>query len=367
MTPLDFDKENEGASSNGLSHADSPVRRLVYAEVGKHLIPEPLQLDRFISNRPKMNLPLQITPRTKRIGKEFGLIDDRVLNFKDENTDICASASTNIAVANLTNTFHLLRKNASSLFASIPPAKPTSVTENLLKRRQCLVVLDSPNIQPHFDAYPISWSRQNLIAVACGKDVYYQNLNTKAVAHLCRNLWSRSSIWCIEWAGSKRETYLASGIEDGYLQIWDATRSATEINSNGGIPKFSGNMVHTYHISEEAKVTTCAWDNDGDVLAVGSKDKRVSLVDVRVEHVVGILGTHKDKVLGMRWSADGNFLASSDYGGNVYIWDWRAGKTLAELSGTHSSRRVHKAPVKVPYSSFLNTYSCIHCLVDFRR
>ncbi|XP_006455751.1 hypothetical protein AGABI2DRAFT_227285 [Agaricus bisporus var. bisporus H97] len=325
MTSLDFDKENEGASSNCLAHADSP-------------------LDRFISNRPKMNLPLQITPRTKRISKEFGLIDDRVLNFKDENADV-SSAPTS-AATNVTNTFHLLRKTASSLFATIPPAKPTSVTENLLKRRQCLVVLDSPNIQPHFDAYPISWSRQNLIAVACGKDVYYQNLNTKAVAHLCRNLWSRSSIWCIEWAGSKRDAYLASGIEDGYLQIWDATRSATETSNNGAMPKFSGNMVHTYHISEEAKVTTCAWANDGDVLAVGSKDKRVSLVDVRVEHVVGIVGTHKDRVLGMRWSADGNFLASSDYGGNVYIWDWRAGKTLAELSSAHSSRRVHRAPVK---------------------
>lgn len=207
-----------------------------------------------------------------------------------------------------------------------------------------------------------------MIAVACGKDVYYQNLNTKAVAHLCRNLWSRSSIWCIEWAGSKRETYLASGIEDGYLQIWDATRSASEINSDGAIPKFSGNMVHTYHISEEAKVTACAWANDGDVLAVGSKDKRVSLVDVRVEHVVGILGTHKDRILGMRWSADSNFLASSDYGGNVYIWDWRAGKTLAELSGTHSSRRVHKAPVKVMCSLFLDAHSCILTVsVDFRR
>lgn len=299
-----------------------------------------------------MNLPLQVTPRTKRISKQFGLVDDRILNFKDENADFSsAQASSSITTSNDLDTLHLLRKNASSLFATTPPVKPTSVIENLLKRRQCLVVLDSPNIQPHFDAYPISWSKQNLIAVSCGRDVYYQNLSTKAVAHLCRSHVSRSSIWAIGWAGKKRETYLASGMEDGYLQIWDATRSATE-NNDGTIARYSGNLVQTYHIAEEAKVTACAWADDGDTLAVGAKDKRVSILDVRVEHVVGIVGVHKDRVLGMSWSVDGNFLASSDCGGNVYIWDRRAGKTLTEMGGAHSSRVVHKAPVKVGCFSF---------------
>ncbi|KAF9450532.1 WD40 repeat-like protein [Macrolepiota fuliginosa MF-IS2] len=327
MTSMEFDKENEGPSTSALSQNDSP-------------------LDRFIPNRPKMNLPLQITPRTKRISKEFGLLDDRILNFKDENADFSnAQSSSSITTTNDIDTLRLLRKSASSLFTEAPPVKPTSVTENLLKKRQCLVVLDSPNIQPHIDAYPISWSKQNLIAVSCGRDVYYQNLNTKVVAHLCRSQVSRSPIWVIEWAGKKRETYLASGMEDGYLQIWDATRSVAE-NSNGTTPRSSGNLVQTYQIAEEARVTACAWAEDGDILAVGARDKKVSILDIRVEHVVGIVGSHKDRVLGMKWSVDGNFLASSDYGGNVYIWDKRAGKTLVEFGGVHSSRMVHKAPVK---------------------
>lgn len=308
-----------------------------------------------------MNLPLQITPRTKRISKEFGLLDDRILNFKDENTNLSnIQGSSSITTTNDVDTLHLLRKSASSLFAVAPPAKPTSVTENLLKKRQCLVVLDSPNIQPHFDAYPISWSKQNLIAVSCGRDVYYQNLNTKAVAHLCRSQVSRSPIWVIEWAGRKRETYLASGMEDGYLQIWDATRSVTE-NHNGTIPRSAGNLVQTYQIAEETRVTACAWAEDGDILAVGAKDKKVSILDVRVEHVVGIVGSHKDRVLGMSWSADGTFLASSDYGGNVYIWDKRAGKTLAEFGGAHSSRMVHKAPVKV---GFFRLYEFVTMFIE---
>jgi cell division cycle protein 20 (cofactor of APC complex) len=299
-----------------------------------------------------MNVPLQITPRTKRISKQFGLLNDRVLSFKGDAAEYSnAHQSPSFITSNDIDTLHLLRKTASSLFSSIPPVKPSSVTENLLKKRQCLVVLDSPNIQPHLDAYPISWSVQNLIAVSCDRDVYYQNLDTKAVAHLCRSQVSRSSIWVIEWAGRKRETYLATGMEDGYLQIWDAMRSATERN-NGTIPRTSGSLVQTYQIAEDAKVTACAWAGDGDTFAVGAKDKKVSILDVRVEHVVGIVGSHKDRVLGMSWSACDNFLASSDYGGNVYIWDRRAGKTLVEFGGTHTSKMVHRAPVKVSCSLY---------------
>ncbi|KXN92530.1 Cell division cycle 20.3, cofactor of APC complex, partial [Leucoagaricus sp. SymC.cos] len=314
-TSFDGDKENEGRSGANLSLLDSP-------------------LDRFIPNRPKMNAPLQVTPRTNRISKQFGLLDDRILNFKDINESSNTNPSSKVIITNDVDTLHLLRKNASSLFNTIPPHKPTSVTENLLKKRQCLVVLDSPNIQPHIDAYPISWSKQNLIAVACGRDVYYQNLNTKSVAHLCRSQVSTSPIWAIQWAGKKRETYLASGMEDGYLQIWDAMRPVAEYD-NGMIQRSVGDLVQTYHIAEEARVSVCAWADDGNTLAVGARDKKVSILDVRVEHVVGIAGTHRDKVLGMSWSSDGNFLASSDYGGNVYIWDKRAGKTLAEFGDQH--------------------------------
>ena len=314
------------------------------------------QLDRFIPSRPKMSIPLQTTPRTNRISKQFGLLGDRILNFQDIDHHADSQLSSSLITTNDIDMLCLLRKNASSLFCSKLLVKPTSVMENLLKKRQCLVVLDSPNIQPHPDAYPISWSKQNLIAVCCGRDVYYQNLNTRAVAHLCRSELSSSSIWAIEWAGRKRETYLASGMEDGYLQIWDATRSTVK-PINGTIPKHSGSLVQTYQIAENARVSAIAWASDSDVLAVGAKDRKISILDVRVEHVAGIVGSHKDQVLGMSWSADGNFLASSDHRGVVYIWDKRAGKTLVGFGGVHSSKWSHRASVKVS-SSLCGWFSC---------
>jgi len=317
-----------------------------------------LQLDRFIPSRPEMNVPLQITPRTTRISKQFGLLGDRILNFQDVDQHANSRFSSNLTATNDIDALYFLRKNASSLLCSTPPvAKTVSVTEHLLKKQHCPIVLDSPNIQPHPDAYPISWSKRNLIAVCCGRDVYYQNLNTRTVAHLSRSDLSSSSIWAIEWAGRKRETYLASGTEDGYLQIWDATTSMNVKPLNRPTPKYSGSLVQTYQISESGRVSAIAWASDSDLLAVGAKDQKISILDVRVEHVAGIVGSHKDPVLGMSWSANGNFLASSDYGGVVHIWDKRAGKTLVKFGSIQSSKCSHRAPVKASSSFTVNFHA----------
>ena len=313
-----------------------------------------LQLDRFIPSRPEMNVPLQMTPRTNRISKQFGLLGDRILNFQDVDQHANSRFSSSLIATNDIDTLCLLRKNASSLLCLKPSVKTTSVTENLLKKQHCSIILDTPSIQHHPDAYPIAWSKQNLIAVCCGRDVYYQNLSTRTVAHLSRSDLSSSPIWAIEWAGRKRQSYLASGMEDGYLQIWDATSSMNVKPLNRPTSKFSGSLVQTYQISENGRVSAIAW-SDSDLLAVGAKDRKISMLDVRVEHVAGILGSHKDPVLAMSWSEDGNFLASSDTRGIVYIWDKRAGKTLAEFGGIQSSKWSHRAAVKA--SSFFTAGS----------
>jgi len=146
-------------------------------------------------------------------------------------------------------------------------------------------------------------------------------------------------------------------MEDGYLQIWDATTSTNAKPLNRPTSKYSGSLVQTYQISENGRVSAIAWANDSDLLAVGAKDRKISILDVRVEHVAGIVGSHKDSVLGMSWSADGNFLASSDYKGIVYIWDKRAGKTLVEFGGIQSSKWSHRAPVKASFSFTIGSHT----------
>ncbi|PPQ95120.1 hypothetical protein CVT25_011663 [Psilocybe cyanescens] len=279
--------------------------------------------DRFISNRPKVFMPLQITPRTRRISKQFGLVDDRVLNFGDD-TDIFTSTHKEDA------TLALLRRSASSLFNNAPVSRPTSVIENLSKRRNCLMVLDSPGVPFDPEAFPITWSNRNNIAVACRNDVYYQNLDNRTISHLCSSSLP-GQIGVVQWGGSKYDSHLALGLSGGSVQIWDA--------GVGG----PGTAVHTWQTSDKGPVKCLSWNHD--VLAVGMEGGEIHLTDLRAPQQPTVLGKHRNRVLGLQWSPNGNFLASGDKDGTVHIWDRRIGKSLLDAGQPFTKLR-HKGGTK---------------------
>ncbi|KAF8900415.1 WD40-repeat-containing domain protein [Gymnopilus junonius] len=255
--------------------------------------------------------PLNITPRTRRISKQFGFVDERVLNFKDD-TNLFTSKH------NDDSTMTLLRRSASSLFYDTRPARPTSVTENLSKRRNSLIVLDSPGLSFDPEAYPITWSRQNLISVACYNDVYYQNLNNKSVSVLCSAV-PPGRIGGIQWGDEKHENYLAMGTTSGLLQVWDA-------GAKGG----RGVLQHTWRANDEGSFKSLSWNFD--VLAAGTEDGRIILNDMRESRQSTSLQKHKSRVISLQWSTNRNHLASGDKDGVVHIWDQRMGKPLVPMS-----------------------------------
>lgn len=278
--------------------------------------------------RPKTYLPLNITPRTNRICKKFGLADDKIFNFRDD-TDISSSSTSE------DNTFNLLRRSVSSLFTTPPAIRASSVVENLAKRRQCSMTLDSPGIPADPGAYPISWSKKNLIAVACGKDVFYQNLDTKVVCHLFKCILPPpADIYAIEWGEQRTENYLAAGNSMGWIQVWDA-----------GVEGGSKIPVRIWGDQREfIPIKSFGWNDN--VLTVGKGDGTISLYDVRAQDKVAKTSQHRKSVLGLRWSGDGTYLASGDAEGMVHVWDKRACKSLLDI-GTASPKMRHKAGVKV--------------------
>lgn len=284
------------------------------------------QMDRFVPLRPKTALPLNITPRTNRIARQFGLIDDRLFSFSGDEDSSPATQES--------NTFNLLRRSASRLFEKQPALRPLSVTENLTKRRQCVLTLDAPGIARDPYAYPISWSRKNLIGVVCGNDVYYQNLNTKVVSHLCKlHVQDSGMLQAIDWAGEGREDLLASGSTSGAVQIWDSAREDVLLRN-----------IRTWRDDVHSPVKCLGWT--GPVLAVGNDDGAVSLYDVREKAKEKRVSAHKSSVLCLKWSTDGTYLATSDSAGIVYVWDKRAGKELIDL-GSPGPKMRNNACVKV--------------------
>jgi cell division cycle protein 20 (cofactor of APC complex) len=232
----------------------------------------------------------------------------------------------------------LLRRSASDLFSKPPRFRPTSVTENLNKQKHCVMMLDGPRISNDAYGSPITWSKGNLIAVACANDVYYQDLHNKAVSHMCQpDVGPSGFLHSIEWAGEGRDTILASGTSTGVVQIWDAGRE-------GGV----GKHLRTWREAESTGVGSLDWN--GDLLAVGAHDGRISLFDVRSKTDASSVSAHKGRALGLKWSMDGSYLASGDEFGMVCIWDKRAGKDIFDES-THAKKIRHRGPVKVYFFS----------------
>lgn len=281
------------------------------------------QSDRFISARKERAIPLQTTPRTQRIAKFFGLADDRVLKFTDPNTE---KPGNNSYLNRHRFNFHQLLKKPYVV-------PPTSAEAHLGSRKQFILALDGPGIPADLFAYPISWSARNSIAVACGVDVYYQDLDTRKISHLFKlPQRNRGRLVSIEWSPDKPNV-IAAGATSGEVQLWDAdTTTQLGVWEEG-----------------EADVGGLNWYEN--VLAVGLGDGAISLHDTRTPTEIGRIETHKDKVHGLRWRHDGNYLASSDQAGVVQVWDARASKSLTS-NQRWGSKMKHHAPIKVSSPSY---------------
>lgn len=273
-----------------------------------------------------MFMPLDITPRTRRISKQLGLVDDRILNFRDDTNVVREPPNDDSTLA-------LMRRSASSLFNVSPPSRPTSVLENLNKRRSCTVVLDSPGVSLDPEAYPISWSNHNCIAVACKNSVYYQNIDTRTVYHLSTVPLS-PQINAIQWGNEKNDRRLALGLPNSIVQVWEATDNAI------------GTCLHSWSAEDKGSAKSISWK--GDVLAVGFQGGEIHLTDVRTPRESSTLKKHRNRVLGLQWSPGGDYLASGDSAGIVHIWDRRNGKSLMD-AGQPLKKLRHKGSTKVMF------------------
>jgi len=220
----------------------------------------------------------------------------------------------------------MLRRSISELFNVPRITSSVSAKANLAARRQFVMALDGPGISRDPFAFSMTWSRTNCIGVAFKADVYYQNLETRAIVHLCRVSEDDGPVHSIDWRGGPHSHVLGLGTASGRVRVWDAL-SLTQIAD----------------LSDDASpVGGMHWCES--VLAVGRKDGRVSLFDIRTPKEIRQLKGHKRHVHGVKWSPDGRHLATGDHSGTVHIWDQRATDYLT--SGDKKLLAKHEGPVK---------------------
>ena len=171
-------------------------------------------------------------------------------------------------------------------------------------------VLDAPGILDDYYLNLLSWSSQNVLAVALGADVYLwcssngQVSTLESSLALCEGTYYASVSWCSD--GS----YLSTGTNDGNIQIWDG-------ETNQKLRNMMGNKDNEVH-----RIGSFSWNSH--MLSSGCRGGYILNHDTRLRnHVVQTMHGHAQEVCGLEWSSDGTLLCSGGYDNIVNIWDAR--------------------------------------------
>jgi cell division cycle 20-like protein 1 (cofactor of APC complex) len=161
-------------------------------------------------------------------------------------------------------------------------------------------VLEAPQIQDDFYLNLVDWSSQNVVAVGLANSVYLWNAATSQVTKLCE--LPGDVVTSVAWL--QRGTHLAVGSNHGVVQLWDVTRRK-QIREMAG---------------HKGRVGALGWN--AHILSSGSRDKTIFHRDVRMgtPFVAKLIG-HRQEVCGLKWSYDGQHLASGGNDNKLYIWD----------------------------------------------
>ena len=161
-------------------------------------------------------------------------------------------------------------------------------------------------------SWPVDWQPH-----ACGLTASRQTL----CIPLCDVEEESNSISSVAWNG--RGSQLAVGTHNGMTQIWDTARLKMVREMDG----------------HSARVSSAGW-NDGNILSTGSRDRSILVRDIRApEPYYSKLLGHKQEVCGMKWSFDGQQLATGGNDNNLYIWGNHSNAPLARFPD-------HQAAVK---------------------
>lgn len=179
-------------------------------------------------------------------------------------------------------------------------------------------VLDAPGLLDDFYLNLISWSSENVLAIALDKSVYIWNATTGSVDLAAECQFSVTSL---SW--SPDCFYLSIGLNNGSVEIWD-------MESNQKLRTMSG--------GHQSRIGVHSWNDH--LLSSGDRDGLILHNDVRISnHIVLNLEGHIGEVCGMSWRGDGLQMASGGNDNLVNIWDARTSVPLF-------SKTAHNAAVK---------------------
>jgi len=176
-------------------------------------------------------------------------------------------------------------------------------------------ILDAPNLVDDYYLNLLEWGASNILAVALGPEIYLYNGDTSETSLLMSiikdenensntSLLNNNIITSLSWMNNG--VGIGVGLPSGILEIWDVNKKI----------KIREIEAHSDRIS------SLAWN--GYVVSTGSKDKLIKNFDVRIQDSeISKIRQHKQEVCALRYSPEGDLLASGGNDNTAYIWDIR--------------------------------------------
>lgn len=213
----------------------------------------------------------------------------RVLNRTYGRKNITASTSPMDMMAMEEATLRSVAKKVGRKISTIP-----------------IRILDAPNLVDDYYLNLVSWSVDNILAVALGQSVYLWYAATEQIDHLLTLTGSDDYVTSVCWCNQDGNTnYIAVGTNDSTVQLWDAS-TLQKVRTLKG---------------HSARVGSLAW-NRQHWLSSGSRDSSIIQHDARApqNRVATYIG-HTQEVCGLKWSYDGSTLASGGNENFLCLWD----------------------------------------------
>ena len=173
-------------------------------------------------------------------------------------------------------------------------------------------ILDAPNLVDDYYLNLLDWGKENIIAVALSEELYLWNDNnaksTLLMSYENNNTSSDDSnnniITSLSWM--QNGLYLGIGFPDGTIQLWDINKK-----------------IKLREIEAHFKRVSClSWNNN--ILSSGSKDAYIKNFDIRLKYPeISKIKKHKQEICSLRYSIEGDLLASGGNDNMAYIWDVR--------------------------------------------
>ena len=174
-------------------------------------------------------------------------------------------------------------------------------------------ILDAPSLVDDFYLNLLDWSSSNHVSIGLQHAVYVWSAATNKAVKMHETTPSESTICSVAWNQSSDN--LAIGESNGKIKLYDA-----------GSGKLTRELLgHT------SRVGSLSWN--GPLLSSGSRDRSILTRDMREssQYVYKLVG-HQQEICGVKWSPDGNYIASGGNDNKVFIWSHKSRGASAQFT-----------------------------------